>query len=72
MKSINFWDVTPFSPLSVNRRFGGTSNLLACWFLAEIISSALKMEAIYSSETLVDSQRTTRRYIPEVDTFLIP
>jgi hypothetical protein len=28
----------------------------------------LKMEAICSSETSVDTQRTTRRYIPEVDT----
>jgi hypothetical protein len=28
-------------------------------------SSALKMEAISSSETSVDTQRTTRRYIPE-------
>jgi hypothetical protein len=28
-------------------------------------SSTLKMEAIYSSETLVDFQRTTRRYIRE-------
>jgi hypothetical protein len=28
-------------------------------------SSALKMEATYSSETLVEFQRTTRRYIPE-------
>jgi hypothetical protein len=26
------------------------------------------MEAIYSSETSVDFQRTTRRYIPEDDT----
>jgi hypothetical protein len=26
------------------------------------------MEAIYPSETSVDIQRTTRRYIPEVDT----
>jgi hypothetical protein len=33
-----------------------------------VISSTLKMEAIYSSETLVDIQRTTRHYIPEVDT----
>jgi hypothetical protein len=31
--------------------------------------SALKMEAIYSSETSVDFQRTTRRYIP-VDSIL--
>jgi hypothetical protein len=28
-------------------------------------SSALKMEAICSSETSVETQRTTRRYIPE-------
>jgi hypothetical protein len=28
--------------------------------------STLKMEAIYSSETLVDIQLTTRCYIPEV------
>jgi hypothetical protein len=28
-------------------------------------STTLKMEAIYSSETSVDFQQTTRRYIPE-------
>jgi hypothetical protein len=39
-------------------------HLLVCWFLAEIISLTLKMEAICSSETSVDTQRTTRRYIP--------
>jgi hypothetical protein len=27
LKSINFWDITPCSPLSVNRRFGGTFRL---------------------------------------------
>jgi hypothetical protein len=42
--------------------------LLVCWFLDEIISSALKMEAICFSEMLVDTQRTTLRYVPEVDT----
>jgi hypothetical protein len=42
-------------------------HLLACWFLAELISSTLKMDAICSSETSVDTKRTTRRYIPEVD-----
>jgi hypothetical protein len=95
MKSTIFWDVTPCSPLRVNRRFGGTCRLrlqgrinnfskkpaskqvastllvyhmLACWFLAENIPSTLKMEAICSSETSVDTRRTTRRYIPEVDT----
>jgi hypothetical protein len=25
MKRVIFWDITPCSPLSVNRRFGGTS-----------------------------------------------
>jgi hypothetical protein len=35
------------------------------WFLAQFNFSTLKMEAIFSSETSVDFQRTTRRYIPE-------
>jgi hypothetical protein len=35
---------------------------------AEPIYLALKMEAIFSSETSVDTQRTTRRYIPEDNT----
>jgi hypothetical protein len=39
----------------------------ARWF-AKPISSALKMEAICSSETSVETQRTTRRHIPEDDT----
>jgi hypothetical protein len=80
---IIFWDITLCSPLSVNRRFGWTYRLhlqgrkiisasrwqlLACWFLAELISSTLKMEAICSSETSVNTQRITRRYIPEDDT----
>jgi hypothetical protein len=34
-------------------------------FLDELISSTLKMEAIYSFETPVDIQQTTQRYIPE-------
>jgi hypothetical protein len=46
-------------------------HLLACWFLAELISTSLKMDAICSSETSVDTQWTTWRYIPEVDTFQI-
>jgi hypothetical protein len=28
MKSIIFWDITPCSPLGVNRRFGGTYRLV--------------------------------------------
>jgi hypothetical protein len=42
-------------------------HLLACWF-TEPISSTLKMEAICSSETSVETQRTTLRHIPEDDT----
>jgi hypothetical protein len=41
-----------------------SSDLLSRWFLAQIIFSTLNMEAIFSSETSVDTQRTTRRYIP--------
>jgi hypothetical protein len=41
-------------------------HLLARWF-AEPISSTLEMEAICSSETSVETQRTTRRHIPEDD-----
>jgi hypothetical protein len=37
------------------------------WF-AEPISSTLKMEAICSSETSVETQRNTLRHIPEDDT----
>jgi hypothetical protein len=40
------------------------SHLPARWF-AELISSTLKMEAICSSETLVETLWTTRRHIPE-------
>jgi hypothetical protein len=95
MKSIIFWDITQYSPLSVNRRFGGTyrlhlqgqrnafskepasnclppaCHLLARWFLAEIISLTLEMEAISSSETSVGTQRTTRHYIVEDGTLHI-
>jgi hypothetical protein len=45
-------------------------HLLARWF-AEPISSTLKMEAICSSETSVDTQQTTRRHIPKYDTLQV-
>jgi hypothetical protein len=71
MKSTIFWDITLCSRLSVNRRFGWTyrlqnsaCHLLSRGFPAQLIFSTLKMEAICSSETSVDTQ-TTRRYIPE-------
>jgi hypothetical protein len=39
-------------------------HLFARWF-TEPIFSTLKMEAICSSETSVETKRTTRRHIPE-------
>jgi hypothetical protein len=44
-----------------------SATFLLGWFLAELISSTLKMEAIYSCEASVDTQQTTQRYIPEDD-----
>jgi hypothetical protein len=35
---------------------------------AELISSTLKMETICSSETSVETRRTTRRHIPDGET----
>jgi hypothetical protein len=56
MKSSLFWDI---------RRavlcLPPASTLVSC----SVYSSTLKIEEIYSSETSVDFQRTTRRYIPE-------
>jgi hypothetical protein len=37
-------------------------------FFSKLISSILKMEAICFPETSVETQRTTRRHIPEDDT----
>jgi hypothetical protein len=73
-------DITPCSPLKINRCFGGTWPLhlqgrihparkqhATCSALVSCLtcSSTPKMEATYSSETLVDFQRTTRRHTPE-------
>jgi hypothetical protein len=55
MKSTVFWDIIR------NQLFPPVFNLVSC--LA--YSLMLKMEAIYSSETSVNFQWTTRRYIPE-------
>jgi hypothetical protein len=58
MESTFFWDVTPCSALSVNRRFVGTYRLHIQWRWRRC-----------SSETPVNFQRATRRYIPEDSTF---
>jgi hypothetical protein len=50
------------------KEISSARNQRASKFLAELISSTLKMEAICSSEMSVDTQRTTRRYMPEDET----
>jgi hypothetical protein len=75
-KSSVFWDITPCSPLSVNRRFGGSYRLHLqgrkisqarnrCQAGSKENSGLLKTEATCFSEMSVDFKRTTRRYIPE-------
>jgi hypothetical protein len=49
-------------------RWVSNDHLLSRWFLAQLIFSTLKMEAVCSSETSFDTQRTTQRYIPEDST----
>jgi hypothetical protein len=70
LKTTIFWDITPCSPLRINRHFGRTYclHLLASCSHAGPCSAyflTLKMEAICSSERSVDSRRTTWHYIPE-------
>jgi hypothetical protein len=55
VKSSLFWNITPCILHSVSYL-----HLAGC-----LIASALKMESTCSSETSVDFQQTTRRYIPE-------
>jgi hypothetical protein len=62
MKNSVFGDMTPCSPLKVNRRFGGPPGFTLVAFL---LFSTLKMEATCSSEMLIDFQRTARNSIPE-------
>jgi hypothetical protein len=59
MKSFTFWDITPCSPLKVCLTPAFTLVSFPAY------SSTLKKEAMCSSETMVDFQWTTRRYIPE-------
>jgi hypothetical protein len=62
MKWSVFWDITSCSLLKVNPELCLPSafTLLSC-----SAYSTLRMEEIYSSETSLDFQRTTRRSIPE-------
>jgi hypothetical protein len=79
MKSSVFCDIMPCDLLIIDRRFGGTYIHLLGWIINQarnqletcfvVVSylaySWLWREAKCSSETLVDFQRTTRRYGPE-------
>jgi hypothetical protein len=64
-----FWGIILRSPLKLNRRFEGTCRLplhAVCFSLISCLAySTLNIEATCYSETSVDFQRTTRRYIPE-------
>jgi hypothetical protein len=73
MKITIIWDITTYTPFKVNRNFGGIYHL----YLQDRKSRAryqresgwqLNMEVIYSSETSVTFQLTTRRYIPQNST----
>jgi hypothetical protein len=55
-------DITPYSPLKVNRRFGGTYPL---HLQGRISRAGGKLATAMYHDTSVDFQRTTRRYIPE-------
>jgi hypothetical protein len=63
-----FWDITPCSPLKVNRRFGehiATCHLLSRWFLTRLIIRPWRWRC--TSEDAVDFQRITSiwRYITD-------
>jgi hypothetical protein len=77
IKSSVFCDITPYSPLKVNRSFwekcrlhlqqvASRTLLATCFTLVSCLaySSTLKMEAICSSETPVDFQRTYTALYP--------
>jgi hypothetical protein len=73
-----FWDVTPCSPLSINRRFGGTCRLYLqgqkiSWARNQRESSSFYFFDLEDAgnmflRNVCDTQRTTRRYIPEDST----
>jgi hypothetical protein len=83
MKSSIFWDIMLCSPLKISLHFGATRSPIFRideWakqdasmkqVTCRAYSWILKMEVVCSSETSVDFQRSTRRYIPEDRTLLI-
>jgi hypothetical protein len=66
------WDITPCSPLKVNRCFGDICLPPASlWFLRLAYIQILKMEAICSSEMSVDLQRTARRRTSSISSMVL-
>jgi hypothetical protein len=59
------WDVAPCNPIGVNRRFRGAY----CFNLQGDEFTALKIEAVRTTETSLYSNQTTRRYMPEGSNF---
>jgi hypothetical protein len=71
-----FWDITLCNPLKINRRFWGTcrlqvTSLCLPFFFSLACSTTLKIEVICYSETSVDFQQTTPRYIPGVEFIML-
>jgi hypothetical protein len=65
MNSCIFWNITPCSSLEVNRCFGGTCGLYLLDRKVTQARNGHKHKSSRGSETSIDFQRTTRRYIPE-------
>jgi hypothetical protein len=61
MKIYIIWDITPCSPLNVNRRFGGTCRLQGRRIIQNMKAGGKKSPSF-------DSQRATRLYILELFT----
>jgi hypothetical protein len=60
-----FWDITPCSPLRVNRRFGGSPYyLFHVDFLVGLFFDPKDRGNMFL-RNVVDFQQATRRYIPE-------
>jgi hypothetical protein len=59
----------PFSDLNSKPSKKPAPKQMASLFLSQLIFSTLKIEVICYSETSVDTQRTTRLYIPDDGTF---